>query len=66
MRQFAKRIMTIARALIPIGALAQNDAEMSIDQIAKELVNPNTSLGSLNFDYINYKGDLPSSNYSGF
>jgi hypothetical protein len=42
---------------------AQEDKkeEASADEIAKELANPNTTLGSLNFnfDYIHYKGDLP-------
>lgn len=35
--------------------------ELSASEIAKELANPNTTLGSLNFnfDYINYQGDLP-------
>ncbi|MBU1009994.1 MAG: hypothetical protein KKD74_07665 [Bacteroidetes bacterium] len=33
----------------------------SADEIAKELADPNTVLGTLNFnfDYINYQGDLP-------
>ncbi len=35
--------------------------EKTADEIAQELANPNTTLGSLNFpiDYISYKGDLP-------
>ena len=33
----------------------------SASEIAKELANPNTTLGTMNFnfDYINYQGDLP-------
>ena len=33
----------------------------SASEIAKELSNPNTTLGTMNFnfDYINYQGDLP-------
>jgi hypothetical protein len=36
-------------------------SKMSFDQIAKELANPNTSLGfmALPVDYIAYTGDLP-------
>lgn len=35
--------------------------EQSVDEIAAELANPNTVLGSMNFnlDYITYKGNLP-------
>ena len=46
-------------------ALAEEDtlveAEMSAAEVAKELANPNTTLGTLNFpiDYVSYKGDLP-------
>lgn len=37
------------------------EGEKSAADIAKELANPNTVLGSMNFnfDYINYQGDLP-------
>lgn len=37
------------------------DDEKSASEIAKELANPNTVLGTMNFnfDYINYQGDLP-------
>ncbi len=44
-------------------AHAQSEAEpkRSAEEVARELSNPNTSLGTLNFnfDYQNYKGDLP-------
>ena len=42
-------------------AQEEQKEEASADEIAKELANPNTTLGSLNFnfDYINYRGDLP-------
>jgi hypothetical protein len=38
------------------------ETKKSADEIAKELANPNTVLGTLNFnfDYINYQGDLPN------
>lgn len=40
----------------------QVDHTSDASAIAKELVNPNTTLGSLNFqfDYIHYRGDLPA------
>ena len=40
---------------------ATGEEQISGDALARELSNPNTSLGSLNFnvDYTNYKGDLP-------
>ena len=39
----------------------QGDGPKSADEIAKELANPNTVLGTmnLNFDYVHYQGDLP-------
>jgi hypothetical protein len=73
---FIKLIMISAFSTLSIIALAQEDqtgesqaeesqAEESqaqtVDEIARELANPNTVLGSLNFnlDYNTYKGDLP-------
>lgn len=37
------------------------EEKMSAEELAKELANPNTSLGTLNFpiDYVSYKGDAP-------
>ena len=37
------------------------EAEKSTEQIAIDLANPNTTLGTMNFnfDYVNYQGDLP-------
>jgi len=45
---------------IPLGLVGTKPAATA-DEVAKELANPNTVLGSLNFnlDYIAYKGDLP-------
>ena len=39
----------------------KGDAPKSADDIAAELANPNTTLGTMNFefDYIHYRGDLP-------
>jgi len=52
-------MVILALTLAPNSALAQ-ELE-SNDAIARELANPNTTLGSLNFpmDYVSYKGDLP-------
>jgi hypothetical protein len=51
---------------VSVTALAQEDQveeeqAKTADEIAKELANPNSVLGSLNFnfDYFTYKGDLP-------
>ncbi len=40
---------------------AFSEEQMSAEEVAKELANPNTTLGTLNFpiDYVSYKGDLP-------
>ena len=44
-----------------LSAQDEGEKEASAAEIAKELANPNTTLGSMNFnfDYINYQGDLP-------
>jgi hypothetical protein len=61
-----KKTVLICLGLVAFVANAQDDNqskgdEKSASDIATELANPNTSLGSLNFnfDYINYQGDLP-------
>jgi hypothetical protein len=61
-----KKIALICLGLVTFVTNAQDDNqtssdEKSADEIAKELANPNTVLGSMNFnfDYINYQGDLP-------
>lgn len=49
-------------AVLPFMAWpALGEEKMSAAEVAKELANPNTTLGSLNFpiDYVSYKGDLP-------
>jgi len=52
-------------ALLPGWAQSAEDpileVELSNAEIARELSNPNTTLGSLNFpiDYVSYKGDAP-------
>jgi hypothetical protein len=63
--QLLKRTVLICFGLVAFEVNAQdNDQtqrdEKSADEIAKELANPNTTLGSMNFnfDYINYQGDL--------
>jgi len=54
-------IMAIGLILPLSGGGAFATEGMSNAEVAKELANPNTSLGSLNFnfDYTRYKGDLP-------
>jgi len=65
MRKFAIMSGVITLALAPLGAQAADqpvlESEPSLDEIAKELANPNTTLGTLNvpIDYVSYKGDLP-------
>ena len=55
----------ITLSLVPVGAQAADqpvlESEPSLDEIAKELANPNSTLGTLNvpIDYVSYKGDLP-------
>ena len=54
-----------ALALVPGWAQSEDqpvlEGQLSNAEIAKELANPNTTLGSLNFpiDYVSYKGDAP-------
>ncbi|NJN05132.1 MAG: hypothetical protein HC814_00240 [Rhodobacteraceae bacterium] len=40
----------------------QDDNQKSAAEIAAELANPNSALGSMNFnfDYVTYAGDLPA------
>jgi len=42
----------------------EKQTNLSASDVAKELANPNTTLGTLNFnfDYISYDGDLPGAN----
>lgn len=61
-----KKTVLICLGLVAFVTHAQDDNqskgdERSASDIAAELANPNTTLGSLNFnfDYINYQGDLP-------
>lgn len=41
-----------------------SNTQSTVDEIALKLADPNTTLGTLNFnwDYISYKGDLPGAN----
>ena len=50
---------TISVILLTTAAVQAEDRSNA--ELAAELANPNTSLGSLNFpiDYTSYKGDLP-------
>jgi hypothetical protein len=65
--KFFKKLALICLGLIAFMANAQEDdqttgdAPQSASEIAKALADPNTVLGTLNFnfDYINYQGDLP-------
>lgn len=52
--------VTIAGLALTAAAVNAEEKQMSDAEIAHELANPNTSLGSLNFpiDYTSYKGDL--------
>ena len=58
-------LMMVALALSGVvyaqSAQTQDKAGKSAAEIAAELANPNTNLGTLNFnfDYVNFKGDLP-------
>ncbi len=50
------------------GLAAQTQAqEKAVDEIAKELVNPNTPLATLNFkfQYRDFKGDFPGADSQG-
>lgn len=61
-----KKITLVTTLLL--GALStlqgqdENDNKESAEDIAKELANPNTALGTLAFqvDYVKYQGDLPN------
>ena len=65
MRKLAIMSGVITLALAPLEAQAADqpvlESEPSLDEIAKELANPNSTLGTLNvpIDYVSYKGDLP-------
>ncbi|MGB5384785.1 MAG: hypothetical protein WBN19_13070 [Lutimonas sp.] len=57
-----KKLALTCLGLIAFMANAQEpEAEKSTEQIAIDLANPNTTLGTMNFnfDYVNYQGDLP-------
>ncbi len=48
--------------IAPLAAAADEESQdQSNEELAKELANPNTTLGTLNFnlDYVSYKGNLP-------
>ncbi|RLQ20523.1 hypothetical protein DWB85_17005 [Seongchinamella sediminis] len=59
MKRHTSLLAGLAFALTGSGLSAQE--EQSNEEIARELANPNTTLGTLNFnlDYTSYKGDLP-------
>jgi len=65
-KKLLKKTVLICLGLVAFVTNAQDDDQSkgdqkSADDIAKELANPNTTLGSMNFnfDYIHYQGDLP-------
>ncbi|PLW69886.1 hypothetical protein [Pseudohalioglobus lutimaris] len=59
MKKYTMLLAGLTVALAGTGLSAQE--EQSNEEIARELANPNTTLGTLNFnlDYTSYKGDLP-------
>ena len=62
-----KKLALICLGFVAFMANAQEDDQTkgdgpkSADDIAAELANPNTTLGTMNFefDYVNFRGDLP-------
>jgi hypothetical protein len=66
-RTYTRFILAALLALPSLSAFAQEKItleeldEESTSEIAAQLANPNTVLGTMNFnfDYINYRGDLP-------
>ena len=70
-RKYTKLILASLLALASLSTFAQKKTEKtkleeldeeSTSEIAAQLANPNTTLGTMNFnfDYINYRGDLPN------
>ena len=65
--RFLKKTVMICLGLVAFMANAQEDDQTKGDapktaaEIAEDLANPNTVMGTLNFnfDYVNYQGDLP-------
>ncbi|MCL2919239.1 hypothetical protein [Shewanella litorisediminis] len=64
MKHYTKGLVLAASLGVINFAVADTD---DVDKIARELANPNTTLGSLsfNFDYITYEGDLPNADDQG-
>ena len=58
---FIHVITIVVFSTLSVTALAQEEQATTADDIARELANPNTVLGTLGFnlDYVTYKGDLP-------
>jgi hypothetical protein len=58
---FNHLIIICVLSTLSVTALAQEEQAPSADDIAKALADPNSVLGTLNFnlDYITFKGDLP-------
>ena len=59
MKKHTSLLAGLAFALTGSGLSAQE--QQSNEELARELANPDTTLGTLNvnFDYTSYKGDLP-------
>jgi hypothetical protein len=61
--KFLNLFVVICLGLITFSVKAQdeNQTTKSNDEIAKELANPNTTLGTMAFpiDFVMYNGDLP-------
>ena len=51
----------VAVLVLASGPVVSQAQDQSNEELAKELANPNTTLGTLNFnvDYVSYKGSLP-------
>jgi hypothetical protein len=64
--KFLYLFLVICLGLITFSVKAQdeNQTTKSNDEIAKELANPNATLGTMafQFDFITYGGDLPDAN----
>jgi hypothetical protein len=71
-----KRLLLVlfisSSAFLTVNAQDTNDTEQktehSADDLAKQLANPNATLGVLftQFDYVRYSGDIPNAGQNGF
>ena len=56
--------LALALSISILHAQDENNKEPTSEEIAKELANPNTTLGTMafQFDFMSYQGDLPNAN----